>query len=43
VTTFTIELADLRDVEAKLSSLGAYHPNAPSRSAIKPSTETLIE
>jgi hypothetical protein len=25
------------------SSLGAVHPNAPSRSAIKPSTETLIE
>jgi hypothetical protein len=25
------------------SGLGAVHPNAPSRSAIKPSTETLIE
>jgi hypothetical protein len=25
------------------SSLGTVHPNAPSRSAIKPSTETLIE
>ena len=23
--------------------VGADHPNAPSRSAIKPSTETLIE
>ena len=25
------------------SSLGTAHPNAPSRSAMKPSTETLIE
>lgn len=25
------------------ASLGALHPNAPSRSAMKPSTETLIE
>jgi hypothetical protein len=24
-------------------TLGTDHPNAPSRSAIKPSTETLIE
>jgi hypothetical protein len=37
------ELAYLRDVERNCSSSGAVHPNAPSRSAIKPSTETLIE
>jgi hypothetical protein len=30
-------------VETKLLLAGAVHPNAPSGSAIKPSTETLIE
>jgi hypothetical protein len=28
---------------ARSSSMGAVHSNAPSRSVIKPSTETLIE
>ena len=37
------ELTYLRDVETNCSSLGAVHPKAPSRSAMKPSTETLIE
>jgi hypothetical protein len=30
-------------VETKQLLAGGPHPNAPSRSAIKPSTETLIE
>jgi hypothetical protein len=37
------ELAHLREVETKLLLTRDRHPNAPSRSVIKPSTETLIE
>jgi hypothetical protein len=37
------KFAHLREMERNSSSLGAAHPNAPSRSAIKPSTETLSE
>src|SRR3954470_18986131 len=37
------QLAYLLDVETKLLLARGPHPNAPSRSAIKPSTETLIE
>ena len=37
------ELAYLREVKAELLVARAPHANAPSRSAMKPSTETLIE
>jgi hypothetical protein len=37
------ELACQLDVETKLLFAGRGPPNAPSRSAIKPSTETLIQ
>jgi hypothetical protein len=36
------ELACQREVETKLL-LAAVHPNAPSRSVMKPSTEVPIE
>ena len=43
VTPKTVEL-HLRNAYGKhSSSLGAVHPNPPSRSVMKPSTETLIE